>query len=122
MREPPTHADLVVENARIFSDSLVGFAPFAAIRDGRFVYVGPRQADLIGARTEVINAGGRVVLPGLVDSHIHMLGGGTQLLELQLRDAERRREFVSRVSRYAADLPRGAWILGGRWSTESWAP
>ena len=116
---PP--ADLVVENARIWSDGLVGFAEFAAVRDGQFVYVGPRQADLIGARTEVVNAGGRVVIPGLIDSHIHMLGGGTQLLELQLRDADGQPEFVNRVSKHAQDLSPGAWILGGRWSTESWA-
>jgi predicted amidohydrolase YtcJ len=120
MVQPPP-ADLVVENARIWSDGRVGFAEFAAVRDGRFVYVGTRQSDLIGEHTDVVNAGGRVVIPGLMDSHIHMLGGGTQLLELQLRDALSQWEFVTRVSRYAADLPRGAWILGGRWSTESWA-
>ena len=116
----PPPVDLVLENSRIWSDGLVGFAEFAAVRDGRFVYVGPRRAELIGEGTEVVNAGGRVVIPGLMDSHIHMLGGGTQLLELQLRDAGSQREFVNRVSQHAAALPRGAWIRGGRWSTESW--
>jgi len=113
-------ADLVIENARIWSDGFVGFAEFAAVRDGRFVYVGARRTDLIGERTEVLDARGRVVVPGLIDSHIHMLGGGTQLLRLHLRDVVDRQEFVRRVADHAATLPHGAWILGGRWSTESW--
>ena len=113
-------ADLVIDNARIWSDGLVGFAEFAAVRDGRFVYVGARQRDLIGDETEVVDAGGRVVIPGLIDSHIHMLGGGTQLQRLHLRDVVDRAEFVNRVAAQAATLAQDAWILGGRWSTESW--
>ncbi len=113
-------ADLVIDNARIWSDGLVGFAEFAAVRDGRFVYVGPRQPDLIGDETQVVDAGGRVVIPGLIDSHIHMLGGGTQLQRLNLRDVVDRDEFVNRVAAQAATLAQDEWILGGRWSTESW--
>ncbi len=113
-------ADLVILNARIWSDGLVGFAEFAAVRDGRFVSVGPRQPDLIGDETEIIDAAGRVVIPGLIDSHIHMLGGGIQLQRLYLRDAADRDEFIDRVAAHTATLGRDEWILGGRWSTESW--
>ncbi len=113
-------ADLVIENARIWSDGLVGFAEFAGIRNGRFVYVGPRQPDLIGDETQVVDAEGRVVIPGLIDSHIHMLGGGIQLQRLGLRDVVDRAEFVNSVARQAATLDQDEWILGGRWSTESW--
>ncbi len=113
-------ADLVIDNARIWSDGLVGFAEFAAVRDGRFVYVGPRQPDLIGDETQVVDAAGRVVIPGLIDSHIHMLSGGKQLQRLHLRDVVDRDEFVHRVAAAAATLAKDEWILGGRWSTESW--
>jgi predicted amidohydrolase YtcJ len=116
-----TPADLVVENARIWSDGVVGFAEFAAVRDGRFVYVGRRDESLIGPTTQRINAGGRVVLPGLIDAHIHMLGGGTQLSRLALRDATDKGDFIRRVAEWADRLPPGRWILGGRWSTESWS-
>lgn len=116
----PAPADLVIDNARIWSDGLVGFAEFAAVRDGRFVYVGPRRPDLIGDDTEIVNAAGRVVIPGLIDSHIHMLAGGAQLMRLSLREVADRREFVERVAGQAATLREGAWIVGGRWSTESW--
>ncbi|GIV01649.1 MAG: amidohydrolase [Fimbriimonadales bacterium] len=114
-------ADLVVENARIWTGDAAGFASFLAVRDGRFVHVGDPRPDLIGPRTERIDAEGRVVLPGFIDSHIHMLNGGMNLSQLQLRDAASKEEFIQRVRDWAASLPEGKWILGGRWSTESWA-
>ena len=113
-------ADLVIENARIWSDGLVGFAEFAAVRDGRFVHVGLREEQFIGRQTERIDAGGRTVIPGLIDSHIHMLSGGRSLSELHLRDATDKAGFIRRVGDWAAKLRPGDWILGGRWSVESW--
>ncbi|MHC4769838.1 MAG: amidohydrolase, partial [Planctomycetota bacterium] len=118
---PPAPADLVVENARIWSDGLVGFAEFAAVRDGRFIHVGDRDESVVGPQTRRIDARSRVVLPGLIDAHLHMLSGGAQLQRLQLRDARDRQDFIRRVRDWADTLPPDAWVLGGRWSVESWA-
>ncbi|MHC4764534.1 MAG: amidohydrolase [Planctomycetota bacterium] len=117
----PAPADLVVEDARIWSDGRVGFAEFLAVRDGRFIYVGDRQEAIIGPDTWRIRASGQVVIPGLIDSHNHMLSGGELLLRLQLREAADREDFTRRVAEWANGLPPDAWILGGRWSVESWA-
>lgn len=113
-------ADLVIENARIWTDGRTGFASFAAVREDRFVHVGEPNLSLIGPNTERIDAKGRVVLPGFIDSHIHMLNGGNNLSQLQLRDATDKEDFIRRVREWAGKLPPGKWILGGRWSTESW--
>jgi predicted amidohydrolase YtcJ len=113
-------ADLVIENARIWSDGLVGFAEFAAVDDGRFVYVGTTDESYVGPETSRISAAGRLVLPGLIDAHLHMLSGGRGLNELQLRDARNKADFIARISDWADRLPPGRWVLGGRWSTESW--
>ena len=113
-------ADLVIENAMIWSDGLTGFAPFAAVTDGEFVYVGERDESYIGASTQRIDAGGRVVIPGLIDSHVHMLGGGASLNQIHLRDATDKADFIARLKKWADDHPEQAWITGGRWSTESW--
>lgn len=115
-----TPAEMVVENARIWSDGLTGFAEFAAVDDGRFVYVGERDEAYIGADTERIDARGRIVLPGLIDAHLHMLSGGRGLSQLQLREARDREDFIARIADRAERFPPGRWILGGRWSTESW--
>lgn len=117
---PIQPADLVIENARIWTDGRVGFASFAAVRNGRFVHVGGFEPALVGPNTERIDAEGRVVLPGFIDSHIHMLNGGYNLSQLQLRDARDKEDFIRRVREWASGLPEGKWILGGRWSTESW--
>jgi predicted amidohydrolase YtcJ len=113
-------AELVIENARIWSDGRVDFAAFAAVDDGRFVYVGERDEAYIDPDTERIDARGRTVLPGLIDAHLHMLSGGRGLSQLQLRDARDREDFIARIAEWAERLPPGRWILGGRWSTESW--
>src|SRR5262245_25477157 len=70
--EPP--ADLVVLNGKIVTvDPRFSIAEAAAVRDGGFVVVGA-NADvkkLIGNRTRVIDAGGKTVIPGLIETHVH---------------------------------------------------
>lgn len=114
-------ADLVIENARIWSDGVRGYSEFAAIRDGRFVYVGTRDRALIGPRTLLLDAKRQLVIPGLIDSHAHMIGGGLELSQLNLRDAKDKTDFVRMVREWSASLPKGKWIVGGRWSVESWS-
>jgi predicted amidohydrolase YtcJ len=115
-------ADMVVENARVWSaGEKVGFATFIAVRDGRFVHVGERDESFIGPKTQRIDAQGKVVIPGLIDAHIHMLSGGLLADQLELRDAMDKSDFIARVRQRAGELEVGQWILGGRWSTESWS-
>lgn len=114
-------ADLVIENALIWSDGLTGFAPFAAVSDGEFVYVGERDESYIGTSTQRVDARGRVVIPGLIDSHVHMIGGGGSLNQIHLRDAKDKADFIAILKKWGEDHPEQQWITGGRWSTESWA-
>lgn len=113
-------ADLVIENAVIWSDGRTGFAQFAAVVDGEFVYVGDRDESYIGSKTERIDAKGRVVIPGLIDSHVHMLSGGASLNQIHLRDAKDKADFIAKLKKWADDHPEQQWITGGRWSVESW--
>ena len=114
-------ADLVIEDARIWSDGRTGFARFAAVSRGKFVYVGDPNPSYIGPKTVRLDVDGLVVIPGLIDSHCHMLSGGLNLSQLQLRDVKSKAEFVKRVEDRAKTLPAGKWLLGGRWTVESWA-
>ena len=114
-------ADLVVRNALVWTDGTTGFATSLAVDEGVFVYVGDDPAAYIGSGTTVVDAEGKTVIPGLIDSHIHMLGGGGSLTDIQLRDATDKRDFIKRIKDYAEANPQRTWITGGRWSTESWA-
>ena len=52
-----------------------------AIADGRFAYVGPHASHCIGPDTEVIEAGGRYLVPGLCDGHMHVESGMVTVTE-----------------------------------------
>ncbi len=75
---------------------------------------------LIGPDTKVIQANGRRVIPGITDSHTHIIGGGLQLARLHLRGVASKIAFIDAVEKAATATPKDEWILGGRWSIESW--
>ena len=75
---------------------------------------------LVQNSTVVIDANGGTVLPGFIDSHVHLLSGGFRLSSVQLRDAATRSEFISRIGEYAGSIPAGDWIVGGDWDHTLW--
>jgi predicted amidohydrolase YtcJ len=98
------------------------FAEAVAIAGDRILAVGAHEkiAKYITPETQVIDAGGGLVVPGLIDSHIHLIDGGLRLASVQLRDAGTRDEFVKRIAEYAKSQPPGAWITGGDWDHSLW--
>jgi predicted amidohydrolase YtcJ len=121
----PFSADLVIINANIHTmDAKRAIARSLAVSGGKIVAVGS-EADtrpLIGPKTRVIDAGGKLVLPGFNDSHVHFLETGAQLSSVDLRTAKSPQEFVQRLKDFAAKQPKGRWILGGQWDHENWTP
>ena len=72
-------ADLIVTNAKIVTlDPASTIAQALAVREGRIVAVGGDDAvaALAGSATRRVDAGGRTVIPGLIDSHIHAVRAG----------------------------------------------
>ena len=114
-------ADLVVKNAVVWPGAGDNQQAFA-VRSARFTTVGS-NADvepLIGENTKVIDAGGRFVIPGLIDTHIHLGNAAEEMRALPLRDASSRDDLLRRLREHAATLPEDAWVVGARWSAESW--
>jgi len=120
-----SHAELVVTNANIRTmDAKRTIARSIAVLNGKIIAIGS-DADtkpLVGAKTRVIDAGGKLVLPGFNDAHVHFMETGQQLSSVDLRDAKTPEEFVQRIRAFAAKLPKGRWILGGKWDHENWKP
>jgi predicted amidohydrolase YtcJ len=118
-------ADLVVTNANVHTiDAKRPTARSIAVVGEKIVMVGS-DADtkaMIGPKTRVIDAAGRLVIPGFNDAHVHFLETGQQLSSVDLRDAKTPQEFVERIRAFAAKLPKGRWILGGKWDHENWTP
>ena len=94
------------------------WAEAVAIAGGRIAQVGSRGRDRGPARaqTEVIDALGRLVLPGFVDCHVHFMGGSLDLAHVDLDGADTVAEIQNRVKAYAAAHPREPWILGRGWA------
>jgi len=114
-------ADLVIRNARIWTgDPRAPQATSAVIRDGRFAFVGEaREANVAGdART--LDLGGRFVMPGFTDSHLHLLATGLGMGAVQLKDVTSVEEAVSRVAERAAATEPGSWVTGAGWDQNLW--
>ncbi|MEC9374265.1 MAG: amidohydrolase family protein, partial [Planctomycetota bacterium] len=118
---PP--ADLIVVNAKIWTgDEDQPGAEALAITDGRFVAVGDEMSVRahIGDATRIIDAGGSRIIPGLIDTHVHLVNAAESLARLDLRMARSRTALLQMVSDYAATLDQDAWLIGRGWSAESW--
>jgi predicted amidohydrolase YtcJ len=76
---------------------------------------------LAGKNTRLIDAAGKVVLPGFNDAHVHFLMGGFSLSNVDLREAKSPEEMARRLADYAKTIPKGRWILGGDWDHEKWS-
>ena len=76
-------ADQIIKNAKIYtSDKDMPLAAALAVKDGRFVYVGD-EAGLSEYEGEVRDLGGRFIMPGLIDSHVHVtMGAGFEHTDL----------------------------------------
>jgi predicted amidohydrolase YtcJ len=71
-------------------------------------------------RARRIDLGGRTVLPGLTDSHVHLLAYGLQLRRLDLRETRSLSAAVRMVAAAADAAPPGSWVLGGGWDRNRW--
>ena len=119
-------AQLVVRNGRIYTgDPTRPAASAVAITDGTFTAVGGDDtvAPHIGPGTRVVDALGRRVIPGLNDSHLHVIRGGLNYL-LELRwDGVRSLPTALRMLRDQAErTPPGQWVrVVGGWTGEQFA-
>jgi predicted amidohydrolase YtcJ len=112
-------ADVIVTNGRISTqDERGSFASAAAIKDGRFVAVGTDKDVMAyrGERTEVIDIGGRTVIPGLIDSHMHPIRGGLNYnMELRWDGVPSLADALRMLKEQAERTPAPQWVrvIGG---------
>ena len=89
-----------------------------AVERGRIVAVGSDSeiSEHIGPVTDVVDLGGRLLVPGFQDAHCHPVTSGLELLGLAMLGIETRSESLNAIAAYVASQPDKEWILGGGWS------
>ncbi|MEM1434471.1 MAG: amidohydrolase [Pseudomonadota bacterium] len=111
-------ADTVILNADVHTvDDHLRRVTAVAIRDGRILAVGSNLAirEYVGSKTRQIDAKGQTVLPGFVDSHIHLRSGSGLATGVDLSEILQKSEWLRLIAEKVATLPKGQWLLGGAW-------
>ena len=115
--------DLLLTNARVYTvDPARPWAEAVACQGGRIVAVG-RAADLdalAGPATHRIDCGGRLLLPGLTDAHVHTLQYAIRRQQLSLFGLTDLAAVRERLARAVAAATPGAWIVGWGWDSNRW--
>ncbi len=120
---PKAPADLIVTNARVYTaDDARPLVEAFAVRDGRIAFVGSQReaAVLRGPNTRVVDAGGRTVIPGMVDAHAHFSGLAQTLRSVDLTGTNSLAEVIARVVAKSTSVPKGTWITGRGWDQNDW--
>ncbi|HKW65473.1 MAG TPA: amidohydrolase [Candidatus Acidoferrum sp.] len=118
-------ADIIVIHARVYTENpKQPWAEAVAIHGAKIVAVGNDAAieKMRGIGTKVINAGGKLVLPGFVDCHIHFLDGSLSLGRVNLQGAKDAADIQKRLRDYASEHPGDDWILGRGWDYAMFGP
>jgi hypothetical protein len=123
----PAHADadLVLTNAAIYTvDARRSWAEAVAIRRDRIVYVGEEAgaAGYVDSDTRVVDLGGRMLLPGFQDAHVHPVSAGVAQVQCPLYGLDSPDALVAKVARCAAEDPDLPWIIGRGWSLSTFPP
>ncbi len=112
-------ADVVYVNARIYTvDAESSWASGMAVSDGKIVAIGTDAdvAAVTGSETHVVDLAGRMVMPGIHDTHIHPSDAGIQK-QLQCSFLSNDLDEVLEILQGClADIPEGEWLRGGQWN------
>lgn len=114
-------ADLILTNGKIATMAREGeFVQAVAVKDGKVLATGSNAAmlELKTPRTRLIDAGGRTVIPGLNDSHVHVIRQGLNYnMELHWDGVTSLRRALEMLKEQAARTPEGEWVkVVGGWN------
>jgi predicted amidohydrolase YtcJ len=113
-------ADFVLTDAKIYTED--GFhqtVEALAVRDGKIIFTGTaaEAAKLVGPKTKIERAGGKLVLPGLVDAHIHPMG----IVDFGGCDLQSKARTLAEIATFVHDciekmqVPPGHWLAVSDW-------
>ncbi len=119
--EPEEKVSKIITNANVWTG--VDAQPWAetiVIDEDRIIAVGGADLAVQYSANEMIDAGGKLVVPGFIDNHTHFMDGSASLLGIKTQYTKSSQEFIETVKNYAENSPAGEWIAGGLWDHEAW--
>ena len=119
---PPVSVTLALVNGRIWTgDPGRPWVDALAVSNGRVAAVGTSSAiELLAGDADVIDVRQRLVLPGFIDTHTHLLDLDDPTRTVNLATIRSRRQFVTSIATAAADHPASGWLLGREWDQRLW--
>jgi predicted amidohydrolase YtcJ len=130
-QDPPAQpkADLIFVHGNVYTGVADGSsfksikrAQAIAVRGDRIEAVG-ENAEILklkGPDTEVIDLGGKFIIPGFNDAHAHLSEGGSERLNVNLLGVKSLEEFRERIRAKVNAAAPGDWVLGGGWDENLW--
>ncbi len=118
-----SEANLIIVNARIWTPGWSKPKNAAiAIGGGIILRVGSNAQceSRAGRETKIFDVGRRLVIPGFVDSHAHLLHTGPRMDWLQLQKIGSKNQLLGIVAKEARLTRRGGWVLGRGWDESRW--
>nr|XP_043619515.1 protein LONG AFTER FAR-RED 3 isoform X2 [Erigeron canadensis] len=116
-------AELMIRNGSIYtSDSSLPFADSMAILHSRVLRIGTYSfvKQVSGDGTKELNLEGKIVVPGFIDSHVHLIPGGLQMARVKVRGVNSKHDFILKVKEAVENMKEGSWLLGGGWNNDFW--
>ena len=117
------HADLIIHNAKIYTvDPDLPWAEAVAMGDGRILAVGNNDEvlPLAGPQTALLDGNGRLVLPGLTDSHVHFLQVAIRNHQISLFGMADFAAVKEKVATAVSQAKPGQWVQGWGWDENLW--
>jgi predicted amidohydrolase YtcJ len=121
--EQTSEADAVYKNGFVYTaDAVRSQAQAFAVRDGKFLKIGSNDdmKSLTGKDTRVVDLKGKMVMPGIVDTHIHALRGALTSLGLAFPVTSSVDDIKAAIKKFIIDkkLKKGDWIEGAKWDLD----
>jgi predicted amidohydrolase YtcJ len=116
-------ADMVILGGKIYTvNSQTPLVEAVAVKDDKISFTGSETEarKYIGDKTEVIDLQGKMMTPGFIEGHGHIMGVGYNELNLDLMSVKSYEELVAKVKEAISKAQPGQWIVGRGWHQDKW--
>jgi predicted amidohydrolase YtcJ len=123
--EEPPEADVVFTGAAVYRVTETNpWATAVAITGKRISYVGDDAgaASFIGTNTRIVELGGKMLMPGFQDAHVHPVDSGMTFNQCAVFDLPKLEDLLAAIETCVEDRPDAEWIVGAGWYVSTFAP